>query len=176
MKVARATLALVTMVVSVVLGTVVSVTPAHAADERRTLTSKIETRDAAAMAAAAARGDQAVVTPNAIPDAYRVCGSKKCIWVERTRYCPPDTGCGQRVVMRPWSGGYCSSSVGCATINGRNYHVTTATNGDNWTREEVSKVVQCGAGVGLVVVDFWTRGFTKLALAGAGLTAWGCST
>ena len=119
----------------------------------------------------AGRTGEGVIGTQVVPGAYRVCAPAKCVWVEATRYCPPSTGCGGLTVLGPWPGGYCSPSVGCVTMNGRQYKVS---NYSTYNNQDADAVVRCAVGLGLIAANAWTRGWSQRALLGAGMTTWGC--
>lgn len=176
---------LMTMTVTAILLLVAGLftTPAQAADaqasapkgsaESRTKSARI-TGKADQIAMREAGETRGGVVAQVIPGAYRICGAYKCIWVESSKYCPPTTGCGAKAILGPWPGGYCAPSTGCVTLpNGSRHKVYAPYVYDDG---HAGRVARCAASVGLGVVGFWTRGYSHLALAGAGITAWGCST
>lgn len=125
-------------------------------------------------------------TTSRIPaDAFKVCVRRGvCRWVAQVRrygspvytryrpgYCPPTYWCGKRAFV-PWTGGYCSASVGCMSWRGRNYKVNIYPRADP-ARERAA--LRCLLGLGLSVATLVTRGPSRLGVAGLGLTAWGCS-
>lgn len=171
----RATRLTTTMAVAALLAVVSGLfVPVQAIDEpasTATTLNTFELRDAAAMRAAGDTGEGVIGSTQAVPGAYRVCAPAKCVWVEATRYCPPTTGCGGGVVLGPWPGGYCSPSVGCVTMNGRQYKVT---NWSTYNNKDADAVFRCAVGLGLIAANAWTRGYSQRALLGAGVTVWGC--
>lgn len=124
-------------------------------------------------------------TSSRIPaDAFRVCVRRGvCRWVQQIRrfgrpvhtryrpgYCPRESWCGKRAFV-PWTGGYCTASVGCMTWRGRNYRVNIRPRPDP-ARQRAA--LRCVLGLGLSLATFVTRGPSRLGVAGLGLTTWGC--
>lgn len=102
-----------------------------------------------------------------------VCTPKKCITVASSKYCPvTQSGCGNYRYKAWPAGTYCSASVGCFTLGGKNY---SAINGPRPTAAQQNATLACAASLGLAVTSFYT-GPLGWAVAGVAVAAWGCST
>ncbi|NYI59155.1 hypothetical protein [Cellulomonas soli] len=104
-----------------------------------------------------------------LPDGYvQICAPKKCVIIPESQYCPPTKA---SCVNGKWSPvtGYCSPSVGCVTIDGKNYR---------WIGsglEAVNNVSahKCAAGLGVSIIGLYT-GPLGVAILGAAVSIWGC--
>lgn len=102
----------------------------------------------------------------------KVCTPAKCITILASKYCPVSRGgCGS-YVYTPYSG-WCSSSIGCATINGSNYLVSQSVSP---TAKQTSAASACAASLGLTVAAAAAGGPLGWTIAGVAVTVWGCST
>ncbi|MGW5125982.1 hypothetical protein ACWEQ7_18345 [Streptomyces sp. NPDC004069] len=102
----------------------------------------------------------------------KVCAPKKCVAVDtsnRKKYCNPGSGCGKNW-YREYSG-YCSSSVGCVSYNGKNYLFV---GGPNLTNQQKRAAASCAAALGWCVFTAASSGGTLIFLGGVAITAWGC--
>lgn len=108
----------------------------------------------------------------------KVCGSKRCVTIPTSKYCPvSQSGCGHQIYVpwkasNPWDS--CSASIGCVVINGGSYLVNG--NFPRPTAAQANAVSQCAASIGVTVVSGSAGGPTGLALAGVPLTLWGCAS
>lgn len=99
----------------------------------------------------------------------KVCTPKKCVTVPVGSYCAPSkAGC----TNGSWQAvtGYCSPSVGCVTIDGKNYRWVgtglTAVNNINPTK--------CAASLGISVASIY-YGVNWPSVAGVAVSIWGCT-
>lgn len=104
-------------------------------------------------------------------DYYKVCSPKKCVTIASSKYCPISSGC-SKAMYKPWpTGVYCSSSVGCFTIGGKNYSYI---GGPIATPEQQLKAAQCAIGIGFTAVTAGAGGPVGVTVGGVILTVWGC--
>jgi hypothetical protein len=117
--------------------------------------------------APAMQNAQAVAALAGAPAHTRVCSPKKCITVLSTQVCPKTRpGCVKGEWI-PWTG-YCSSSYGCVTIDGKNYI---------WSGSTIPKgpvPLACTVGLGFSIAAFYA-GPGGWAAAGVLMSAWGCA-
>jgi len=101
----------------------------------------------------------------------RVCSPKKCVTAPASSFCPVSrSGCG--ILKFTPNSGYCSPSVGCVTIAGKNYTMV----GDIVSASQRSAIGACLASLGLTAASASAGGPVGWAIAGLAVTAWGCST
>jgi len=106
-------------------------------------------------------------------DYYKVCSPKKCVTIASSKYCPISSGC-SKAMYKAWPAGvYCSASVGCFTIGGKNYSYI---GGPIATRDQQIKAAQCAIGIGFTAVTAGAGGPVGVTVGGVILTAWGCLT
>lgn len=101
----------------------------------------------------------------------KVCTPKKCVTVAASKYCYPDSGCGQRLYKDAGTG-YCSSSTGCFTYKGKNYRYT----GYSATPAQHLAAQKCAAGLGVTWLGAIAGGPAGITILGVAISLWGCSS
>lgn len=98
----------------------------------------------------------------------KVCAPKKCVTVSTSKICPPSKAA---CVSGKWAAvtGYCSPSVGCVTIDGKNYRWQ----GKNIPNVNSEKLFVCYASLGISGASIYASGGV-LSWGGLALSAWGC--
>lgn len=98
----------------------------------------------------------------------KVCAPKKCVTVSTSKICPPSKA---SCVSGKWAAvtGYCSPSVGCVTIGGKNYRWQ----GKNMPSVNSEKLLVCYASLGIGGASVYASAGI-LSWGGLALSAWGC--
>ena len=101
----------------------------------------------------------------------RVCAGNKCVTVATSKVCKPSS---KSCVNGQWLAvtGYCSPSVGCVTIDGKNLrwvgtHKTP-------TAAEAAALRKCTASLGVSIAAAYA-GPGGWAIAGIAMSFWGCT-